>query len=431
MVLTHSYSDQSDGPRYNIRQPPEGIETVASVLMSSDDLVFNCLVDNGRIDQKALCESYDASLEALLVTDSQNRSSIRGGNIKTVFCLPRADFWQLYNGNLSTTSSDGRLNESIGVDRSQAIRQAESELRLLKNEESEQSRQLKSLRDEREHYKIQWNKYKKQSDTAKVKIQNLNDALEQVREEAEAAENITFDTSELEDDVKKSEEAYEALKMKQEEMSKSLEDMLPDIEAILGRIEEVKARNNRVKQELNAADDKLSHFLRGEAERARNIEKREAKLKQAERGCEEQAAATAKAVKAKDTILEKSKILELRAKRAEENSEQSSLKKEDRPQDGNSEFTEEELNAVEPQLVRKEPDWYNHKISRMKKEIEREKQRRNLTESDPEVAFEKFKRAKKALDTKMAEMDRIEENKEKLITDVKNRKSKWKEFRSK
>ena len=48
----------SQHAKYDIPLPPsDDVETVATVLQCSDDLVFNCLVDNNKIDEKALFSS--------------------------------------------------------------------------------------------------------------------------------------------------------------------------------------------------------------------------------------------------------------------------------------------------------------------------------------------------------------------------------------
>ena len=68
----------------------EDVETVASVLNIVDDLVYNCLVDNSRINQIALSASKDASERALLVR-VDGKDTIRGGKLKVVYFLPEGD----------------------------------------------------------------------------------------------------------------------------------------------------------------------------------------------------------------------------------------------------------------------------------------------------------------------------------------------------
>jgi len=80
--------------------------------------------------------------------------------------------------------------------------------------------------------------------------------------------------------------------------------------------------------------------------------------------------------------------------------------------------------------VPKDPEYYEGKIRRLQKEIEREKDKRQLTETDPEVALEKYIRAKKALDSKLETIDTIEEHVEHLVEDLNNRKKMWRHFRS-
>jgi len=53
-----------------------------------------------------------------------------------------------------------------------------------------------------------------------------------------------------------------------------------------------------------------------------------------------------------------------------------------------------------------------------------------LSEKDPEVAYEKYMRSKKDLDSKLMQIERIENNVESLKEDLKNRRKMWKRFRS-
>ena len=56
--------------------------------------------------------------------------------------------------------------------------------------------------------------------------------------------------------------------------------------------------------------------------------------------------------------------------------------------------------------------------------------KRNLSEKDPEVAYEKYMRSKKDLDSKLMQIERIENNVGSLKEDLKNRRKMWKRFRS-
>ncbi len=131
---------QSQARRYQVPDPPcDGIETVASTLNISDDVVFNCLVDNVRIDQVALALSKEQSEEILLVQDSNGKESMRWPEIQRVYFLPFGDFWLVRGGYRTMTSSDNRkgLRQTIGIDRTAAINEAQREKDTLQQEVEE------------------------------------------------------------------------------------------------------------------------------------------------------------------------------------------------------------------------------------------------------------------------------------------------------
>jgi len=86
---------QQQVARYRIPTPSvDGIETLASVLQISDDLVFNVLVDTVRIETKALAGSRGESEQKLLVDNGGGHYSIRDG-VKEVYFLVRMKWYRL------------------------------------------------------------------------------------------------------------------------------------------------------------------------------------------------------------------------------------------------------------------------------------------------------------------------------------------------
>jgi len=421
--------------RYNIRQPPEGVDVVSSVITSSEDVVFNCMVDNGRCDQKAVCESWDVSQSQLLEEHSSGKVAIRGNNIKSVYYLPSGDFWQVFNGEMSVTSAEKAVlkGASIGMDKSRAIKEAESEYAQLKQEIDSQTIRLNEVKKERQGQKVKWNDWKKKLAVAQAQINKYTEDIERIREESENAENITFDTSDLEDEVNKAQEQYDRLKAQLEEMSKSIEELNPDIEKIQSEIEEVTSRNEKIAKELRDCEEKLGSQMQLQQQRERNLQKKKDKLQQAEDALQkQQEVVESKENKTQDT-LRKARIMTLRVQKGEEN-----RKRRDEYDEGKGEeldlineddFNDEELESIEPVILRKAPEYYAGKIRQLQKAIERERKSRRMTESNPEVALEKYLRAKKALDTKLYQIEEIEKNKNLLIADVRDRKEKWKKFR--
>jgi len=96
-------------------------------------------VDNVRIDQIALASSKEQSEELLLVQDNNGKESIRWAEIQRVFFLPHGDFWQVKGGYRTMTSSDSRkgLRQTIGIDRTAAINEAQREKDALQQEVDE------------------------------------------------------------------------------------------------------------------------------------------------------------------------------------------------------------------------------------------------------------------------------------------------------
>jgi len=426
-------SQMSEGPRYNVRRPPEGVETVATIFTVSDDLVYNFLVDNGSIDQKAVCDSMDASNEALEIQEG-SRTSIRGGNIRMVYCLPQGDYWQIFQGNKSITSSDGRFKNVVGVDTTQAIRQAQGERAEVEQELDQKSRRLVELKRERQEYKVQWNNFTKADKAAFRKINELNEELEQIREEAEAAENVTVDTTAFEDDVTKAGEEYDKMKSAREDMEREIEELLPGIAAIQKQIEEVNARNETVKGELAEAEEKLSEFMRSKAKKERDLQKKKDKLREAKQSLEQHAQLVAEKQQATDETLLKSRLLYLRTETQKKKSEGLQQRAEGND-DGHEltsevEYTEEEIAAVEPVSdISREPEYFQNKIRRTRNDIVRERERRQLTETNPEAALEKYTRAQHALNTKIYQIEKVEDNMNLLTLDIRERKKLWKLFR--
>lgn len=427
----------SEGARYNVIRPPsDDIETVATVINATDDLVYNCLVDNGRIDQKALTESKEQGESSLLITNG-NRYSIRGNNIRTVYFLPQGDYWQLTKGQLSLTSQDRRLRQVIGVDKTAAIREAERELQQLEEENGQICREFDQLKTERRQYKVEWNGLIKKENSDNSRISRLRELLETIREEAEAAENVTYDTSELEDEVKRADEVHDELKAREEEEQNALNELNPGIDEIRNKLEEVNARNQKVSRDLADAEQRLQRYLQGLAEKARSLQKRQEKLQSAEQKRQEHS----KLVEEKDTIVKdtlyKARLLTQTAMKARNNDKRKSLMQSgEGDDDGDVQGEEddmgqfEDLESIEPIEANKEPEQYEGKIRRYQREIERERGRRRLTESDPEVALEKYQRAKRNLDSKVEQIDQITNHVDNLVEDLQSRKERWKEFRT-
>lgn len=400
------------------------------MINATDDLVFNCLVDNGKIDQKALMESRQSSYDILLEDRPQGGQQIVGRNIKMVYHLPNGDYWQLSNHSLSGYSQERQLKQTIGVDKSVAIREGEKELHQLEIEKRQLVAELDTVKKDRLQHKINWNRMRQVVDNASRDMQKLTGELERIREEAEEAENVVDDTTELEDDVKRAQESYDMIKSNEDNMKKALEDLLPGIEKLQNQLEEEAARNEKVMKELGVADDKLGQYLNSQEEMKRNIQRKRDKLERALVVRNEQAARVEAGQQKVDETLLRARKIAYQNKKSMESREKSNS-------DGDAHALEDEENVIQemesimPVKTRKSSDYYKDRINRVNNEIKRERERRNMTETNPEVALEKYHRAKNDLHKKTFQIEKIAANVESLIDDLKDRKKKWRSFRCK
>lgn len=427
-----------EGERYRVPPPPvEGVETVASALNISDDLVFNCLVDNARADQRALADSKEESERALLVKDSHGKDAIRGGKINEVFFLPDGDHWQVKKGARSMISNERKLKQTIGIDRTAAIEETKKEMDLLASESKELQKKESELAKEHREYKVKWNKENRAHRNTNQQIEKIQNDLEELNAEADAAaDNTTIDTTELEEDVKVAEESIERLREKEAEVKQTKEDALPGIQAIQDELDEVTSRNEKVLEDIGKAEAKLEEYVKGKATREANVKKKRTKLQQLEEGLQKQEQIVEDLTEKRQEALLKARILTHRRrqdqKKKEEEERGSDAQNEENGENispANVPPTDEDLESIEPIPTDRDPTFYKAKIERELKRIAKEKEKRNMSETDPEVALEKYQRAKRDLDSKMFTIETIEKNISILIGDMKERRHRWRQFR--
>lgn len=424
----------ANAKRYEVPPPPTAdVETVASCLNIDNDLIFNAMVDHLRIEARAVCKSKELSERSLLVKDSNNRMSIRGGTIREVFFLPQGDRWTVSNGNLSLTSNSNKLKQTLGIDKSAAIAELKAEALQLTEEKAQYQQRYTQVVTERKDAQKKWNKDRQAHRKAQARLEDLVEKINQVRAESEESANVTVDTSELEQDVTSAEQVVDALKEQFAERQRELDELLPAVQEAKSRLMEVTARNEKVLADIETAAQDLQDHLQNKTQREEKLKKTKSKLESMNEIIVKQESNVAKLQKDKDGALRKARELHYRRdaerKRIEEEDADDDLTP-PTTQEMTAEATEEELAAIEPVPTRKDPAYYQSKIERTKKKIEDEKKRRRMTESDPQVAFEKYMRAQKDLDSDMKQLDAIEDNVRLLTKDVKSRKKKWHQFRA-
>jgi hypothetical protein len=99
-------------------------------------------------------------------------------------------------------------------------------------------------------------------------------------------------------------------------------------------------------------------------------------------------------------------------------------------EEANREPTDEELEEIEPVCPGKDSKHYKAKLVAKQKKIETERSLRSITELDPAVAREKYLRAKQDLDSKMEQINAIDQATSALEIDLRERKERWVIFRS-
>jgi len=424
----------ANSPRYQVPPPPSAdVETVASCLNVDNDLIFNAMVDHLRIDQRAVCESKESSERSLLVHDNHGRLSIRGGTIREVFFLPQGDRWILANGNLSLNSNDRKLKQTLGIDRSAAIAEMKVEADQLQAEHREFKEKQTQLEREQRDVQKKWNNDKHQLRRAEARKEEVADIINQVRAESEESANVTIDTTELEQDVSNAEQVVEALQEQLAEKQREMQELIPAVDDIKGRLVEVTARNEKVLADMAAAEQDLLLYMQAMTQREEKLKKSREKLEKMQGVITKQEANVNKLVKDRDAALHKARQLhytrDAQVKKQAEEEESEQVLTPPSTEEETAEPTEAELEAIEPVETKKEPAFYLSKIERAKKKIEDEKQRRRLTESDPQVALEKYIRAQTDLDGNLNQIKAIDANVGLLMEDLNNRRKKWRQFR--
>jgi len=388
------------------------------------------LIDNANADQAALMLSKEASEQALLI-ERQGRCSIKGGNIKQVYFLPNGDKWQVSKGgSLSIVSNSKRLAQTIGLDKTRAIQESERELDLLRIELRNAEDDYAKVRREREDYKRGWQQHNNSLKNNDADIKKLEIQIDDLRAEAEAAETFNFDTSDLEDEAKAAEEAYRNLKDKESDIVRAMEEMKPATQTLHRSFEEITARNSKIVADIGNVEMKLEELMRNKREKSQNLDKKRARVDDAETARGQQLAVLDEKMKKCNEALSKARIANWKYNKASASRDDFIDGGDSLKVDVNQEPDSQELELIEPMKTDRDPDFYKNKIQRAEKDIEREKVKRNLSEKDPEVAYEKYMRAKKDLDSKLIQIDRIDSNVESLKKDLRHRRKMWKRFRS-
>lgn len=84
----------------------------------------------------------------------------------------------------------------------------------------------------------------------------MENQIDDLRAEAEAAETLNFDTSDLDDESKAAEELYRNLKEKEVGIIRAIEELKPATQVLHRNIEEISARNTKIAEDINSMEKK-------------------------------------------------------------------------------------------------------------------------------------------------------------------------------
>jgi len=426
---------RSTKEKYNVPAPPEGVETVTSVLNVENAMAFNFLVDHCNIDTIALSESKESSEQALLMTDGSGKQSIRGGKVRKVYFLPNADHWETDKaGNRVMIANDrGMKQKTIGVDRSKAIESTKHEVKALQQELVRNKSEEKAVGAAAFKSKKAWNQAQRNHQKLLSNMKKMEAMLDELKAEAETSEEApTIDTSEYEADIAEAESSVEDLKKQEVEINDQIQSLQPGHKELKKQLVEITARNKKILDDMDKIDAKLEDIVKGQKRREEEVDKVKAKVKQIE-GALEQQEDTVKEIKAKvsDALAGARKmnfyynrdleIFKLKKDHGGEIPEGEEVELEP---------TAEDLEKIEIFEPSRDPKHFKTKLQNKMRKIEQEKERRNISESDPAVARDKYFRAKRDLDSKMEQINAIDRNCTSLRKDLRGRKERWRAFRS-
>jgi len=426
---------QHQHPRYRVPEPPQGVETVATVVSIQNDLVFNCLVDNAKIDTKALSRSKKESEDLLLVRDNNSRAVIRGGKIKEVFFLPKGDNWKVTKGNIQMISNTRRPKKTIGADVTAAIKDAKNDYQTVNDELAAKNNDYNRLEREHTDHKLQWNTNKRALQKNEMEIDRAAKEIDDIKAEEVASIDNKVDTTEEEEDVSEAQAALDQIKEKLRSAEASIKEKTPHIQVIKDNLDETTARNKKILKDIEEAEQSLSeHFRFIEIQKAKIAKKRE-KLRQYEDAAAGHSKEIEEREKETNAYLRLARHIQFTASRADESRklrEENVQANETQIHENTEDPTEEELEQIEiPEDLDKlqSTRHYEDRISRASERIAEERERKLENGDDEPTAYAKYARASKTLQAKKAQTKEIRLTSNKLEKDMEIRRKRWFAYR--
>lgn len=425
-------SPKSTKQKYNVPEPPPGVETITSVLNVENAMAFNFLVDHASIDTSALADSKESSESALLVREDNGKCSIKGGKIRKVFFLPNADYWEARMGNMMMVGNDRPMKQTIGVDRSAAMESIKHEIVALQKELARNKEEDKGVRDAAYKHKKDWNVANEQYKKLISRIKEMEVTLDRLKDEAETSEEApTIDTTEYERDIQEADAAVQDLKRKEASVLQEIQSLQPTVEERKKLLDEVTSRNVKIMNEMEKLEERMEDIVKGQTRRMEQLDKLRAKVDQMQEAVKQQEQVVAEVKGKVNEALAGAQKMQFSYDRDARMFQLKEANGGELPpgEEVELEPTEEDLEGIEIVEVPNDSKYYKTKLQSKLKKIEQEKKRRNMSESDPAVARDKYFRAKKDLDSKMELINMIESNVAALTDDLKERRKRWRQFR--
>ncbi|GMH47517.1 hypothetical protein TrRE_jg10257 [Triparma retinervis] len=344
------------------------------------------------------------------------------------------------------------LRQRLGRDTASAVKDAKAQIEVLKEDFEDKKEEKKDLEAKQKEHKVKWNQYMKTQRTLQLEIKDmtarkaeLKEELEEMEEEDNGEEVDNNLAAELESEKSEAETYEREIKEKERE----LEKILPEIEEKEAKLNEEKQRNDKVLKDLEDVSKTLAKVLEKKGSYESKVEKAQKKLAERKLRVENDEEECVKGREELDEMIRKSKVLTWKLMKEAEIREKSRSEEGAKGKDGDDDdeedeggggeeeeevdvtaITDEELEAIERPKITKTDEYYKARKSKYEAELETERKRRKVSESDPQVVWDKLNRAKGNLKEKQVGIGMIAENVNKMRADLKMRRKKWKTFRS-
>jgi len=404
------------GRRYQIPTVPslEGVESVATVLSIENDLVFNCLVDFCRIEQKFVARDRIQSERHLLTRGANGQPAMRFRDIKEVYLLPKGDHWTVRSGSVAIFSNERPLQQKIGADQRAAIAAAEERLRELTESLNSEKQGQTKVQQENAQLVQRLNRAMEAETANHEAIEQLTERIANLRDEKESCDSVEVDTSELEDEVDAAQDNIDSLRKKEEHLRAESTKLLQPRDDAQDRFNELKRQNQKMQQEISDAQQEYLKHAEATSQGQSIVEKKQLQLAEYEKRVKELDGDAGKLEDILEENLDKARRLQFMVHEREKTTEDK------RPPN------ERELEAIEPVTVTHDPDYYEARVQRTKTELKKQRrQQRMQNEESPADALAAYLQAKKDLDAEAKSLDQMKTAFENLQNDLREREKRW------